>query len=134
MNPFKFLLGSATMPASLRSSLEAEGITFLAEGLTGSITYRNYKAPGKRYGVAKQGTAGAVAISSKRLVVWVSRGGYIDIPLSMVGSAVRASSDKPNQVSFRYEAGQFRPETSGKVEIRLSTPQSAQIMNLLNVV
>lgn len=48
MNPFKFLLGSATMPARLRSSLKAEGITFLAEGLTGSIPYRNYKAPGKR--------------------------------------------------------------------------------------
>ena len=134
MNPFKFLLGRAQLPAQLRSSLEPEGINFLAEGLTGSINYRNYRAPGKRYGVAKQGTAGAIAISSRRLVVWVSRGGYIDIPLTMVGSAVRASSDKPDQVSFRYEAGQFRPETSGKVEIRLKTTQAAQIMNMLNVV
>jgi len=66
VNPFKFLLGSATMPANLRSSLEAEGITFLAEGLTGSITYRNYRAPGKYYGIAKQGTAGAIGISGQR--------------------------------------------------------------------
>jgi hypothetical protein len=134
VNPFKFLLGSSQLPAQLRSSLEPEGISFLAEGLTGSVNYRNYRAPGKRYGVAKQGTAGAIAISGKRLVVWVSRGAYIDIPLAMVGSAVQASSDQPNQVSFRYEAGQFRPETSGKVEIRLNTPQAAQIMNLLNAV
>jgi hypothetical protein len=132
VNPFKFLLGSATMPANLRSSLEAEGITFLAEGLTGSITYRNYKAPGKRYGVAKQGTAGAIGISGQRLVVWVSRGGYVDIPLAMVGSAVQASSDQPDRVSFKYDAGRFRPETSGQVEIRLKTPQAAQIMNLIN--
>jgi hypothetical protein len=132
VNPFKFLLGSGQMPANLRGSLEAEGITFLAEGLTGSITYRNYRAPGKRYGVAKQGTAGAVGISGQRLVVWVSRGGYVDVPLSMVGSAVQASADQPDRVSFRYEAGQFRPETSGKVEIRLKTPQAAQIMGLLS--
>ena len=111
MNPFKFLLGSATMPANLRSSLEAEGITFLAEGLTGSITYRNYRAPGKRYGVAKQGTAGAIGISGQRL---------------------QASADQPDRVSFRYDAGRFRPDTSGQVEIRLKTPQAAQIMNLIN--
>lgn len=134
MTPFKFLLGSATMPANLRSSLEAEGITFLVEGLTGSITYRNYRAPGRYSSRAKQGTAGAIGISGQRLVVWVSRGGYIDIPLAMAGSAVQVSSDKPDRVSFKYDAGRFRPETSGQVEIKLKTPQAAQIMNLLNAV
>jgi hypothetical protein len=134
VNPFKFLLGRGQLPPQVRSSLEAEGINFLAEDLTGSITYRNYRAPGKRYGVAKQGTAAAIAISGQRLVVWVSRGSYIDIPLAMVGSAVEASSDQPDRMSFRYDAGRFRPETSGKVEIRLKTPQAAQIMNLLNAV
>src|SRR5262245_22472816 len=120
------------MPANLRSSLEAEGITFLAEGLTGSITYRNYRAPGKYYGIAKQGTAGAIGFSGQRLVVWVSRGGSVDIPLAMASSALQASSDRPDRVSFTYDAGRFRPETSGQVEIRLKTPQAAQIMNLIN--
>jgi hypothetical protein len=132
VNPFKFLLGSAAMPASLRSSLEAEGITFLAEGLTGSITYRNYRTPGRYSSLAKQGTAGAIGISGQRLVVWVSRGGYVDVPLAMVGSAVQASADQPGRVSFRYDAGRYRPETSGQVEIRLKTPQAAQIVNLIN--
>lgn len=132
VNPFKFLLGKGTMPANLRSSLEAEGVTLLAEGLTGSITYRNYRAPGKRIGVAKQGTAGAIGISGQRLVVWVSRGSYIDVPLAMASSALQISADQPDRMSFRYDAGRFRTDTSGQVEIRLRTPQAAQIMNLIN--
>jgi hypothetical protein len=52
--------------------------------------------------------------------------------LAMVGFAVQASADQPDRVSFRYDTGRFRPETSGQVEIRLRTPQAAQIMNLIS--
>lgn len=46
MNPFKRLFfGSGRLPKMVRDQVAGEDVLLLAEGLTGSITFRKYKAP-----------------------------------------------------------------------------------------
>ena len=56
MNPFRrILLGTGCLPDELRGEVMAEGVLLLEEGLRGSVTYRHYRAPGRRANWSKSG-------------------------------------------------------------------------------
>ena len=70
MNPFKKLLARrGALPAELRAELEAEGLELVEERIEGTVTYRDYVAPGQRPASGQQSTLAALALTSKRLVV-----------------------------------------------------------------
>ncbi|ONH27170.1 hypothetical protein [Pseudofrankia asymbiotica] len=133
MNPVgRMLFGAGELPADLRAALEAEGLALLEEGLTGSITYRNYRAPGQRSSWRKEAVSGAIAVSGRRLVVWAGRGKHIDIPRAGAYlTAIDIGVEPPDRVRFAYDAGKFNPARSGTVEVRLRTPRAADVAGLL---
>ncbi|MDT3440290.1 MULTISPECIES: hypothetical protein [unclassified Pseudofrankia] len=128
----RMLFGAGQLPADLRATLEAEGLVLLEEGLTGSITYRNYRAPGQRSSWRKEAVSGAIAVSAGRLVVWAGRGKHIDVPLaSPFLTAIDIGVEPPDRVRFAYDAGKFNPTRSGTVEVRLRTPRATHVAELL---
>ncbi|WP_035928362.1 hypothetical protein [Pseudofrankia saprophytica] len=133
MNPVRrMLLGAGQLPADLRASLESEDLVLVEEGLTGSITYRNYRAPGQRSSWRREAVSGAIAISAGRLVVWAGRGKHIDVPRAGVFlAAIDIGVEPPDRVRFAYDAGKFNPTRSGTVEVRLRTPRAAHVAELL---
>ena len=133
MNPLrKMMLGSGRISDDLRAALAAEGPLFMEEELTGSITYRNYRAPGQYSGLRKQATSGAIAVTPQRLVVWAGRGKNIDVPIDHpLRAAINVTLDKPDRICFAYDAGRFSADRSGTVEVRLRTVQAPQVADLL---
>jgi hypothetical protein len=128
----RVLPGSGRLAEELRAALTAEGLVLLEENLTGSITYRNYRAPGQRSSLKKEAISGAIAVTASRLVVWTGRSKHIDVPLNHpLRAAIEVSYDPPDRVRFAYDAAAFGPSRSGQVEVRLRTPQAAHIADLL---
>ena len=139
MNPFaRMFLGAGRIDEPLRSELQAAGPQVFEEGLTGSIVYRNYREPGFRAGIQKNGAAAAIVVTADRLVVWVSRGRnsgrHIDVPIEMGRPAgIEVGTDGPDRVTFKYDPGVFHPDRSGSVEVRLKTPSAQSIAQRLEV-
>jgi hypothetical protein len=133
VNPFlRLLLGSGRLPEQLRAELAAGDIVLLEEGLTGSVTYRGYRAPGERSSWRKEAAAGAIALTGDRLVVWAGRFRHIDVPLAHpVRATIEVRADRPDRVCFAYDAGATNPDRSGRVEVRLRTPRAEHIVRLL---
>ncbi len=133
MNPLRRrLVGAGRLSDDLRAALTSEGLLFLEEGLAGSITYRNYRAPGSRSSHRKEATSGAIAVTTQRLVIWAGGGKNIDIPLNHpLRAALKVSIEQPGRICFSYDAGRFRPDRSGTIEVRLRTPQPARVVDLL---
>jgi hypothetical protein len=133
MNPLRrLLLGAGRLPDPLRAGLDADGIVLLDEGLAGSVTYRHYRAPGRRSSYRKEAVSGAIAVSNRRLVVWAGRTKHIDLP--RVGgflATIDISVEQPDRVRFGYDAGRYNPDRSGTVEVRLRTARAAQVVELL---
>ncbi len=126
------MLGSGRVPDDVRAAATAEGLVFLAEGLPGSITYRDYRAPGQRTSLRKEATTGAILVTSQRLVVWAGRGKNIDVSFDHpLRAAIDVSVDRPDRICFAYDAGTFSAERSGKIEVRLRTAQAPQIAEIL---
>lgn len=131
----RLVLGAGRLPDALRADLTGEGIVYLAEGLTGSVRYRGYRAPGSvRYG-ATDATAGALVVTRRRLVVWLTRGEqkgkHIDVPLrngKPMGVSVRAEADR---LVLGYDPAAFHPDRSGQVEVHFKTPDAPRIAALL---
>jgi hypothetical protein len=112
----------------LRSELASEGIYLLEERLWGTVTYRDYRAPGRYSSFRKELVRGAVVITSRRFLVWTGRAKHVNVPLRPP-LPVAVALDGPERVVVGYDAGRFRPERSGRVEIRLRTPSAGRIVS-----
>lgn len=134
MNPLKRLFfGSGRLPKMVRDQIEGEDVLLLAEGLSGTITFRKYKAPGKRSNLRKVGVAGAVCVTDKRLLVWGARGKLVDVPREDERfGAIEVSAETPEKVMFAWEASLFHDNRSGRVEVRLHPVQADQAVTLVS--
>jgi hypothetical protein len=133
VNPLnRLLLGRGQIDERLRAELTAADLILLEEGLTGSITYRNYRVPGQYSSWRKAAVSGAVAVTPQRLVVWAGKGKHIDIPLAGPWrDALEVTAEQGDRICFAYDAARFSPSRSGTVQVRLRTPNAARIAALL---
>jgi hypothetical protein len=61
----KLVLGNGTLKPELRAALESESVVLIDERLPGSITYANFKAPGRRFRGKITGECFGLGISEK---------------------------------------------------------------------
>ncbi|HJR44579.1 MAG TPA: hypothetical protein VJ927_03155 [Actinomycetota bacterium] len=131
----KLLLGSGTFKPEVRAALESDGIVTIEEGLPGSVRYRRFKAPGKRFYGKVTLERLALGISEQRLSVYCRSGRVklIDSPFSEPRlSAVEVSLFDDETISLRIDYDRVDvPEVSGEIEIRAKTPNAAAIMEQL---
>jgi hypothetical protein len=94
----RLLIGTGRLPDDVREVLAAEGVAVLEEGLSGSLTLRDYRAPGRRASWKKSAVSGAIAVTGRRLLVWVGGAANIDVPLDHPGrSAVGVEAETPDR-------------------------------------
>jgi hypothetical protein len=124
----RLLLGSGRFPAELRSALESEGILALDEGVAGSITYRRYRAPGRRYGWKRSALVVALAVTRERIVIHARGGLLADLPHADPRAAeVECGVDEAGRLRFASDASKFHPDRSGEVELRLRTARAQAV-------
>jgi hypothetical protein len=128
----RVFLGAGELSADDRAAVERDGIQVLAEGLRGTVTYRNYRAPDRRATFLKRSQNGALAISGRRLVVLRNRVKEIDLPLEdpRLGK-LAIGLDKPDRFCLSWDARDFHADRAGAVELRFSTPEAVRIVALL---
>jgi hypothetical protein len=133
VNPLRRLLpGSGKVPVQLRAELAAEGLVLLEEGLRGSITYRDYRAPDRTASLSKVAFNGAIALTATRLVVWGSGARQVDTPLEgPLRSALTVTLEPPETLCFAVEAAAFDARKSGTVEVRLRSSAAPTILDLV---
>lgn len=134
MNPFKrVFFGSGRLPKMVRDQVAGEDVQLLAEGLTGTITFRKYREPGKRSRLKKVGVSGAVCVTDKRLLVWGARGKLVDVPREDERfGAIEVEAEEPDKVLFAWEASLFHDNRSGRVEVRLHPVAAEHLVELVS--
>jgi hypothetical protein len=119
-------------PEELRAALEAEGADVLADGLRGTVTFRHYRAPGRRSNWRKVGMRGGVAVTRRRVVVTGAAGEGVDLAREDPRLAqIEVTAEEPDRLLVAYDASVLAARRAGRVEIRLRTPEAARIAALL---
>jgi hypothetical protein len=110
----------------------SEGFLVLAEGLRGSILYRNYRAPGQYSSYKIEAVRGAVAVTPRRLVVAINGHKHVDVPHDhALRGAVRVGVDDKGRLAIGYDPTAFDPRRSGEVTIRLRTDAADRVLTAL---
>lgn len=117
------------MPKKVLPALEAEGIVLLDEGLRGSITLRNYRAPGRVHSYKSSLFAGSLVITEMRFAGFAFSKALIDIPLHDDRlRALEVSAPNDGLLSIGFDASVFDLQRSGTVECRYHTEHAVDFL------
>ncbi len=126
--------GAAFRP-QLRATLESEGLVLIEEGLSGSVRYKKFRAPGKVFDGKIVPQTICLAISEQRLAVYGHSGrvklvdtafdnpqlGMLDVSLKDAGRLA---------IVVDYDKGGV-PKVSGQITIVAKTANAAAIVEAL---
>src|SRR5205807_9691134 len=76
------LFGVGKVPKLLNDTLRIEGIVVSDEGISGSVTYRDFRAPGKYFSWRKQAFVGSIVVTNVRLVALMYSNFAVNVPFS----------------------------------------------------
>ena len=126
------IFGLGRIPKKMRPSLEAEGIVLLDEGIGGSITFRNFRAPWKRYQYRRNYFTGSVVLTGKRFAAFQWSSPIIHVPLDDKRmKELHCSVEGESTLCVRFDPSAFHQDWSGSIEVRLSTLQARLFLERL---
>ena len=119
------LFGIGKIPAQFMTTLKFEGILVLDEGIKGSVTYRDFHAPGKYSAWRRQWFTGSIILTQVRLVSVLSLSTAIDVPLTDERlRSMRFSVEKEGTLLVAFDPSLFHPGWSGTMEYRFRTTEA----------
>jgi len=124
--------GLGKLPASVLAPLEKESITLLDEGIRATVTYRNFRAPGRYSNWKRQWFSSSIILTKKRLLALRLRSEIIDVPLTDERfRRLQFSLEDENTLLVAFDASLFHTDWSGTIEYRFKTAQAQTFLNKL---
>ena len=126
------LFGIGKIPGQFMTTLRSEGILALDEGIKGSITYRDSRAPGKYSAWRRQWFRGSIVLTQVRLVSLLSLSAAIDVPLTDERiRSMRFSVEGQGTLLVAFDPSLFHPGWSGTMEYRFRTAEAPAFVEKL---
>lgn len=126
------ILGLGKIPAADRQALESEGIEVDEEGRWVSITYVNYRAPGKAFLKRRQWVIGSLVITKQRLVGYLFSRRLFNLPLNDADLAkFKIVVEDGRRLCLCGDAADFNSNQSGRLEFRFSIPDPEKVIQRL---
>lgn len=127
------LFGVGKIPAEIGSMLKLEGIVLSDEGIRSSLTYINFRSPGRRSGWRRVWFAGSVTITNARLIALRSSDRVIDVPFADERFAgLNTSLEGTETLLVNFDASLFHSDWSGILEYRFNTPLAKEMVERLS--
>jgi hypothetical protein len=122
------LFGVGRIPKLVGDRLRMEGIVIADEGVAGSVTYRDFRAPGRYSSWRKQAFIGSVVVTNIRLVCLTQSRFAVDVPFTDERIHRLQISCERDRLLITLDAGLFHDDWSGSIEYRYRTSQAAEII------
>jgi len=126
------LFGLGKIPGPLRLTLDGEGLLLMDEGVSGSVTYVDFRSPGRVSSWRRQWFGGAIALTQVRLFALKYAKTIINVPLADERiRAMRFSIEERTTLLVSFDAGLFHKDWSGQIEYRFRTEQASAFLGQL---
>ncbi len=126
------LFGLGKIPEEYAPTLRGEGIILMSEGIGGSITFKHFKAPGRRHSWKRSWFTGCVVLTERTFAAFALIRPLIFVPLADKRlSELRRSVEKGATLLVTYDASLFNDKWSGIVECRFKTAQAQLFLEQL---
>jgi hypothetical protein len=119
------LFGLGRIPKKYAFSLRQEGIVLMDQGIRGSVTYRQFRAPGRRYSWKKSAFIGSLVLTRQTFAAFAMTRPLLLVPLEDKRlSELCCCAEKENTLVVAYDASLFSTKASGTVECRFRTEKA----------
>ena len=119
------LFGLGKMPKKYAPTLQGEGIILIDEGIGGSITLKQFKAPGRRHSWKKSWFTGCLVLTEQTFAAFAWVRPLVFIPRADKRFAeLRCSVEEGVTLRVTYDASLFNEKWSGIVECRFRTAKA----------
>lgn len=119
------IFGVGKIRETLFSELKSENIIASDEGVRSTITYKNFRAPGRYSNWKRRWLTGAFALTEKRLILQKYSIPVINISLTDERfQEIAVSHEAEDTLLFEFEPSLFLENSTGKIEWRFRTPQA----------
>jgi hypothetical protein len=123
------LFGVGKIPKLIGDTLRIEGIVVSDEGIPGSITYRNFRAPGKYFSWRKQAFTGSVVVTNVRLVALMYANFAVNVPFNDERvRKLQISVEGSDRLLIVFDPSLFHDKWSGTIEYQFRTPLAGDIL------
>ncbi len=128
------LFGVGKLPAAAAQALAQEGIILSDEGIGGSVTYRNFRRPGRFSNYRKVGLVTAIVVTNKRLAAFSGNEAVVDVEFGDPRIGQISFSVEPNGALLAaFDASLFHDDWSGNLEYRFRTPLAQRIIDQIEI-
>jgi len=129
------LFGVGKIREPFLTELKSEGIIASDEGIRSTITYKNFRAPGRYSNWKRRWMSGAIALTEKRLVLQQYSQPVINLLLTDGRlQQIKISLETEDTLLFEFEPHLFLENSTGTIEWRCRTPYAKTIAERLNFV
>jgi hypothetical protein len=126
------LFGFGKIPAPLLAQLKSEGILLLDEGIRGSVTYRQFRAPGKYFRWKRQWYTASIALTKERVLALRHSRPIVNVPVADQRiRELRFLHEDRSTLLVAFDASLFHEDWSGAIEYRFRTPQAQDFVDVL---
>jgi hypothetical protein len=123
------IFGVGKIPKLLGDTLRIEGIVVSDEGIPGSVTYRDFRAPGKYFSWKKQAFTGSVVVTNIRLVALIYSNFAVNVPFTDERiRKLQISIEGDDRLLIVFDPSLFHDNWSGTIEYRFHTPLAGDII------
>jgi hypothetical protein len=126
------LFGLGKIPKSVLPALAQEGIVLRDEGVGGSVTFKNFRAPGKRYMWRRNWFTGSLVLTRTRFAAFTFSSPIVNVPLRHEKfRELRCSLEKATTLCIVFDPSAFNDDWSGEIECRYSSSQAGLFLDQL---
>jgi len=126
------LFGIGKLPAEYVAALEKEGIILFDEAIRGTVTYRNFRAPGRYSNWKRQWYSASIILTEKRLLALRLRSEIIDVPFTDERfRRMQFALEDETTLLVAFDAALFHADWSGTIEYRFQTARAKALLDKL---
>ena len=122
------LFGVGKAPKLLGDRLRIEGIVVADEGIPGSVTYRDFRAPGRYSSYRKQAFVGSIVVTNIRLIALMFSKFAVDVPFNDERIRGLQITRERDRLVIAFDASLFHDDWSGSIEYRYQTSKAEEII------
>ena len=124
------LFGIGKIPEQYDAPLKSEGVILSDEGVKGSVTYLDFRSPGKYSNWRRQWFIASITLTKTRLLALRSSSPIIDVPLTDERfHKLNFSLENAETLLIAFDASLFHNDWSGNIEYRFKTSQAQAFLN-----
>lgn len=118
-------------PGAVRQ-IQREGVVLQDEGISGSVTFRQFRAPGKYFRWRRTWFSGSIVLTREHFLAFRYSKPIIGVAWTDDKmTALRCSLDDENTLCIGFEASTFHPDSSGEIEVRFTTPMARALLETI---